>query len=201
MIVPCIKGGLMVDASKCAPSGEHDIIMHISKNLSFEFYDIYDCKTQTQFSISRLIVNNLKIKKEIYLKRIEIYEKHKKALLDRVLAGDGEESMFFDSIEQEGLNKVLADNKFTAKVRIIYKDEEVLLKELKTKSKIDFENAMFFIDELNMVEMIDVRDYEEKINHVKFTNKPKVRDITFGFVAGIAATLLINKVKNRRRKS
>lgn len=191
----------MVDASKCAPSGEHDIIMHISKNLSFEFYDIYDCKTQTQFSISRLIVNNLKIKKEIYLKRIEIYEKHKKALLDRVLAGDGEESMFFDSIEQEGLNKVLADNKFTAKVRIIYKDEEVLLKELKTKSKIDFENAMFFIDELNMVEMIDVRDYEEKINHVKFTNKPKVRDITFGFVAGIAATLLINKVKNRRRKS
>ena len=200
MIVPCIKGGLMVDASKCAPSGEHDIIMHISKNLSFEFYDIYDCKTQTQFSISRLIVNNLKIKKEIYLKRIEIYEKHKKALLDRVLAGDGEESMFFDSIEQEGLNKVLADNKFTAKVRIIYKDEEVLLKELKTKSKIDFENAMFFIDELNMVEMIDVRDYEEKINHVKFTNKPKVRDITFGFVAGIAATLLINKVKNVRHK-
>lgn len=193
MIIPCIKGGLALDASKCAPSSEHDIIMHVSKKLAFEFYDIYDCKTQTQFSISSFLLNNLKTKEEVYRKRLEFYDRHKNALLNRALSSSGEDSIFFDSIEQEGLNKVLADNKFTAKVSIIYKGKEITLKELAKKDKKELKNAMIFCKELNMVEMIDIKDYEEKINHVKFPHKPKLIDISFGFVAGIAATLLIIK--------
>lgn len=197
MIVPCIKGGLALDASKCVPSGQHDILMHISKNLSFEFYDIYDCKTQSQFSISNFLLNNLKTKEDVYKKRIEFYNRHKKALLSRALCSTGEESIFFDSIEQEALNKVLADNKFTAKVSIIYEGKIITLKELSKKDKKEFKNAMIFCEELNMVEMIDVKDYEEKINHVKFPYNPKLIDISFGFVAGIAATLLIIKKGGR----
>ena len=193
MIIPCIKGGLALDASKCVPSGQHDILMHISKKLSFGFYDIYDCKSQNQFSISNFLLNNLKTKKDVYEKRMEFYNRHKKALLNRVLCSNGGDSIFFDSIEQEGLNKVLAENKFTAKVSIIYEDKVISLKELSKKDKREFKNAMIFCKELNMVEMIDVKDYEEKINHVKFPYKPKLIDISFGFVAGIAATLLIIK--------
>ncbi len=197
MIIPCIKGGLALDASKCVPSEQHNILMHVSEKLSFEFYDIYDCKTQTQFSISNFLLNNLKTKEDIYKKRMEFYNRHKKALLNKALCGNGEESIFFDSIEQEALNKVLANNKFTAKVSIIYEDKPISLKELSKKDKREFKNAMIFCKELNMVEMIDVKDYEEKINHVKFPYSPKLIDIGFGFVAGIATTLLIIKKGGR----
>lgn len=197
MIVPCIKGGLMVDASKCAPLDDHDLVMYITTKLSLEFYDIYDCKTQTQFSISNMMLNGLKVKQDIYDKRISFFNKHKKALISRTVS-DEDQTVFFDSIEIEAIEKTLQKNKFSAKVRIIFDGKEVTLKELKQKSKKDFNNVVFFIREMNMVEMISVEDYEEVVNKVKFPHKAKLKDIGFGFAVGIAISFLACKIMRRR---
>lgn len=194
MFIPCIKGGLVVDASKCAPSGEHDLEMFITPKLSLKFYDIYDCKSQTQLSISNLVLNGLKIKQEKYKSRLDFFKKHKKALINKAVSDEEDTSVFFDSIECEAIEKLLTDNKFSAKVEIIFDGEAITLKELKEKSKRDFENVTFFIREMNMVEMVDVTEYEQIVNKVRFPHKPKLIDIGLGFVAGVAVSILARKI-------
>ena len=199
MIVPCIKGGLVVDASKCVPNGEHDLFMYVSPRVGFRFYDIYDCKTQTQLSITNMLLSKpLSVKEDNLLARRRIYEKHRKFLITRALA-DEEYSVFFNTIEIEALEKLLAESKFTAKVDIVYNDKEVSLKELKKLNKKDFKNICYFIKEMNMVEMLEVGEYEEIKNKVKFPHKTKVKDVALGLVVGIATTLVFDILLKRRR--
>lgn len=201
MIVPCIKGGLMLDASKCAPYGEHDLVMYVSTRTCFKFYDIYDCKTQTQLSITNMLLSKpLQVKEDNLATRMAFYKKHKKVLVARALSDD-EYSVFFNSIEAEAIQQLLYKNKFTAKVDILYDDKEITLKELKQKDKKDFRNVCYFIRDLNMIEMLEVSEYEEIKNNVKFPHKAKVIDIALGLVVGIATTLITGFIFRRRRKN
>ena len=202
MIITCIKGGLLPDFNKCIPFGEHDIAMYIDENIYFVFYDIFDCKTQSRFSLSTF----LDIDKEAGITREEMdfrssyFIKHKKALVSKALKNP-EDTLFFNSIEVEVLSKYFYEMKLSCKVDIFINDERVELEDVLDKK--EFKTIESFIEFFDMCEYVNAKElaeirkglYKPKLNKFKIAVGGAIVG-TLGVIAGVALGYKFSSKKN-----
>ncbi len=193
MIITCISGGVLPDFNKCIPYGEDNIAMYIGENMYFIFYDIYDCKERSTFSMTSF----LEVDKDCHMTKEEIdyklsfFRKHHKASVNRSLINP-EESIFFDSIQVEVLSKFFFESKFSCKVDLVIGERRIELDELEPDSDL-YNRVMSFVEEYRMCELISSKELAE-IRAGIYKRKPSIRSIIaasvatgiLGAVAGVA---------------
>lgn len=203
MLITCISGGVLPDFNKCIPYGEDNIAMYIGENIYFIFYDIYDCKERSTFSIGSFleIDKECGMTKEEIEYRLNFFKKHHKASINRALINP-EESIFFDSIQVEILSKFFFDNKFSCKVDLVLDGRRIEIDELEPGSTL-YKRVISFVEEYNMCELISSKELAE-IRAGIYKRKPSMGSIilasaTTGILGAVAGVAIGYKFSSKKQ--
>lgn len=203
MLITCISGGVLPDFNKCIPYGEDNIAMYIGENMYFIFYDIYDCKERSTFSITSFLEvdKDCNMSKEEIDYRLAFFKKHQKASINRSLINP-EESIFFDSIQVDILSKFFFDSKFSCKVDLVLDGRRIELDELDPDSDL-YTRVMSFVEEYRMCELISSKELAE-IRAGIYKSKTSLRNIllasaTTGILGAVAGVAIGYKFSSKKQ--